>query len=310
MRRYYIDSLPEFFPRSVVTVGMFDGVHRGHRALLDFVKAEAERHQAEPLVITFDTHPRVVLKKAIDSLRLLNTDKERFDRLSETGIENLLIIPFNKTYASLSASDFLDILRPGVNMVEIVMGYDNHFGSKNSDSPDILSEYGQKNNVEIRKADIRLQAEGTDISSTAIRQALDNGNLDLANNMLGYAYTFSGKVVHGLARGRELNFPTANLNIDPHKQLPSLGVYAAKVSVIGGPTVTYRGMLNLGVRPSFALKDFSAEVHLLDYSGNLYGKNLMVEPIAKIRDEQKFPSPELLKARLQKDEDEVRRILS
>lgn len=310
MKRYYIDSLPKEFPRSVATVGMFDGVHRGHRALLDFVKTEAERHQAEPLVITFDTHPRVVLKKDIDSLRLLNTDRERFDRLSETGIENLLVIPFNKTYASLSASEFLDILRPGVNMVEIVMGYDNHFGRKNTDNPDILNEYGRKNNIEISKADIILQAQGMDISSTAIRKALCDGNLELANEMLGYPYTFSGRVVHGFARGRELSFPTANLNIDPHKQLPPLGVYAVRISVAGNEETTYRGMLNLGVRPSFALKDFSAEVHLLDYNGNLYGRTLIVEPVAKIREERKFSDIDLLKARLQKDENEVRKILS
>lgn len=310
MKKYYIDSLPRFSTPRVATIGMFDGVHRGHQALIAFLRTEARRCGAKPLVITFDTHPRIVLKKNVDALRLLSTDQERFERLSASGIEDLLIIPFNKTYASLAATEFLDLLCARIPIAGVVMGYDNHFGNKNSDDAETLSAYGQKHNIEIKKADLRLQVDGTDISSTEIRSAIAAGNLSLANNMLGYPYSFSGKVVHGFARGRELGFPTANLNIDPHKQLPPMGVYAVKISIADEQASSYQGMLNLGFRPSFDLDSFSAEVHLLDIHKDLYGKNIQVYPVAKLRDEQKFSSMELLKQRLEQDRAEVRKLLS
>ena len=273
--------------RPAVSIGIFDGVHRGHQNLLDKVKDLAAHSHAQTLAITFWPHPRIVLGKAGPDFKLLTSLEEKTEMLGRFGINHLLVVPFTPEFANLSAQQFLDdfldrYIKPGV----IVVGDDLRFGAGGSGNLELLATYGKSHNFEVIKLETHTENEDR-ISSTLIRKRLMSGDLQSANQLLGYPYFVRGEVATGNRIGNTIGFPTANIECAAcYKQIPSDGVYAVTVDWNGN---SYKGMLNIGVRPTIeddSHKTF--EVNIFDMSADLYGHSLKVNFIARLRDEKKF----------------------
>lgn len=284
--------------KTVFTLGTFDGVHLGHKKIIErLLKASTADEQS--LVLTFFPHPRMVLQKESD-IKLLNTIQERTDLLEEAGLQNLIIHPFDQAFSRLTAEEFVkNILVDIFNIKKIIIGHDHRFGRNRTANIDDLIVYGKEYGFEVEQ----ISAEEIDevsISSTKIRRALDEGKIRLANEYLGYNYSFSGTVIHGKKLGRTIGFPTANLKIEEsYKLIPAIGVYAV-YCFIGNQRM--EGMLNIGTNPTVEGQNLSIEVHLFDFDKDLYGQNIKVELMQRIRDEQNFGSVEELKAQLKKDQ--------
>lgn len=286
--------------RPAVSIGIFDGVHRGHQNLLTRVKDLAARSRTRTLVITFWPHPRIVLGKAGPDFKLLTSLEEKTEMLGGLGIDHLLIVPFTTEFASQSANQFLDgflnlYIKPGV----IVVGDDLRFGSGGSGNLDLLRSSGKISGFEVIQLETHTDNEER-ISSTLIRTCLLAGDLQSANNLLGYPYFITGKVIPGKRIGNTIGFPTANIEcLERFKQIPSDGVYAVTVDWKGN---RYKGMLNIGIRPTIADNSHKTiEVHLFDVSDDLYDETLKVSFISRLRDEKKFNDLDELKAQLAHD---------
>ena len=294
--------------RLVATIGMFDGVHSGHCFLIDRVRQEASRLGLASAVITFSSHPREVLHPDTFVTQLTSYD-ERIKRLAATGLDYAIVMTFNRNVAELSALDFLSVLHNEYNVDVLLIGYDHRFGHNRCEGFAEYRAYGKELGIEVLEATPFRTTDGIASSST-IRQALSQGNIRTANNMLGYHYTIEGTVVEGHQLGRKLGFPTANLQLnDSHKLLPMLGVYAVKIRL--NDNSRHGGMMNIGMRPTVSGdKDITAEVHLFDFSGNLYGQKIEVEFIDFMRPEAKYSSTDELQAHLHKDACEAKRILN
>ena len=300
-----ITSLPDL-QNLTVTIGMFDGIHLGHRAILDTMMTEAARLGGENMVITFDPHPRIALQKEAGQLRFITTLEEKIERLSKLDIHHLLVIPFTKDFANYSAQDFIQkILIKKLDAHCVIVGYDHHFGKPNTDNPPIDVLLGHHNLGVIKVQ--QLIKEGRPVSSTKIRLGLQEGRVDKAAECLGYNYSLKARVEEGLQQGRKIGFPTANLRLaDIKKVIPRNGVYAVHVLVDGN---TYLGMMNIGYKPTLTDGIYSLEVHLIDFEGDLYQKELTVSFVRFIREEKKFASKEELIAQIEKDRDMVVSIL-
>jgi len=286
--------------RPAASIGIFDGVHRGHQNLLARVKDLALRSHSQTLVVTFWPHPRIVLGKAGPDFKLLTSLEEKTEMLSGLGIDHLLIVPFTVEFAGQSANQFLDdflnrYIKPGV----IVVGDDLRFGSGGSGNLDLLVSSGKVNGFEVIRLETHTDNEAR-ISSTLIRTCLLSGDLQSANNLLGYPYFITGKVVRGNRIGNTIGFPTANIEcLESFKQIPSDGVYAVIVDRKGN---WYKGMLNIGIRPTIEDNSHKTiEVHLFDVSDDLYMETLKVRFISRLRDEMKFDGLGQLKAQLALD---------
>lgn len=282
-----------------VTTGTFDGVHAGHRVIIQSLIKAAKKIKGESLIATFHPHPRVVLQQSSD-LKLITTLEEKIELLSKTGVDNLLVIPFTKEFSRLSSLDFVrDILVTQLDTKQLVIGYDHHFGRNREGSFEHLLEFGPLYGFDVQEIPVQLVNE-VNVSSTKIRLAIENSDFHTAREFLGYYFFITGEVVEGNKLGRELGFPTANLKVnDPYKLIPSRGVYAVKVLV---DEKSYQGMLNIGIKPSVeGNNEQTIEVNLFNFSGDLYGKSLRVEFRQKMRDEIKFSSLEELKAQLNRD---------
>lgn len=272
------------------TIGFFDGVHRGHRCLIEQLMALASERRLDTLVITMREHPRVVIQSEYVP-RLLTTPEEKVRLLKETGVTRIDIIPFDRETASLTALEFMEkVLKPkGVSV--LLMGYDHRFGHGEAVFEDYV-RWGRQCGIEVVRAH---ELEGQHISSTTIRSLLSEGKVEEAADLLGHAYLLSGKVVEGYHVGHQLGFPTANIFVTSEKVMPRRGVYAVR-------TNHGSGMLNIGTRPTAANgDDVSVEVHLINFSGNLYGQQLSLEMLTFIRDERAFDSLEQLREQLQRD---------
>lgn len=288
---------------TAVTVGMFDGVHLGHRHILSTLDVVAKRTGLLPVVITFDCHPRMVLGSVDGGFRLLNTNEERFSLLQDYGVKELALVHFTPEVASLSSCAFLQrYLVSQLNAKALVLGYDNVFGSKKSNDFDSMRGQAMKENIDIVD-DTPVMLDGMMVSSTQIRSALRQGDVDIAAKMLGYRYRVSGHVEQGRQVGRAMGFPTANVAIDnPFKALPADGVYAVRVRIDGcSETDVLRGMANLGGKPTFNLDIPTFEVNLFDFDGDLYGRVLDVEFAHRLRSVQRFASMEELVSQLRRD---------
>lgn len=286
-----------------VTVGMFDGVHMGHRHLLQLLKRESEARNLTPVVVTFDRHPRVALGKG-EGLRLLMPYEEREQVLGELGFEgHVVVCEFTPEMAKLSACEFAEQYLVGkLNMKLLVLGYDNMFGNRQRDDFDRLPEVGIRCGFEMVN-DTPLSLEGITVSSTKIRTAISEGNVALASRMLGQYYTLTGKVESGRKIGRSLGFPTANLNLGTELRLvPKEGVYAVKAMVEGNE---FLGMVNVGGQPTFGLDHNTIEVNLFGDCGDLYGKEVRLSFLDRLRDIRRFDSPEALRQQLLADKQEV-----
>ena len=283
---------------TAVTIGTFDGVHIGHRKLLDRLINDAKLLNLKATVLTFFPHPRMVLQQDAN-IKLLNTIDEKIKILEHIGLDYLMIYPFSKEFSRLTATDFVEsILVKGLNSKKIIIGYDHRFGrNRNADIKDLIS-FGKTYNFEVEEIPAQ-EIDEVSVSSTKIRKALEEGDIATANAYLGYNYMLTGTVIHGKGLGKQLSFPTANILIEEsYKLIPLNGVYVVK-SEINNRTVY--GMMNIGFNPTVSGKEKSIEVHFFDFDQDLYGKKIQVDILERLRDEHKFSSVEELKKQLDKD---------
>lgn len=284
--------------KTILTLGTFDGVHIGHKKILERINQNTENGKYESLVLTFFPHPRMVLQEKSE-IKLLNTISEKSKLLEETGIENLVIHPFNESFSRLTAEEFVhSILVDQFHIQKIIIGHDHRFGRNRTANIDDLIAFGAEYGFEVEQISAQ-EIQDVSVSSTKIRKALNEGNMDLANDYLGYAYFLSGEVVKGKQLGRTIGFPTANIQIEEdYKLIPKNGVYAVK-AIIGQKEVF--GMMNIGFNPTVNGEKQTIEVNLFDFDADIYGEKIEVSLLHYLRDEQKFGSVDLLKAQLNQD---------
>ena len=294
-------------PELVATIGFFDGVHRGHRFLIDRVIEEAQRSGMLSAVITFDRHPREVLQTDYQP-DLLSTLDEKLLLISKTHVDNTVVLHFDASLAALTAHDFMrDVLQGELKVRKLIIGYDNRFGHNRSEGFDDYVRYGKELGIEVIRADAFLP-DDVRVSSSVIRTCLREGRVEDANRLLGYDYTIGSRIVSGYQNGRKMGFPTANLDVTRCQQLlPASGVYAVLVR-LKDSVGWKRGMMNIGHRPTFNGTTTSMEVNLFNFSGNLYGQELLVSFISKIRDERKFDSIDALAEQLQHDKVQINKL--
>ena len=298
-------------PNAVVTIGTFDGVHLGHQAIFKAMRDIAQEVHGETVVVTFYPHPRQVLNIGKEKLRFICSQEDKMDKFEEFGIDNVIIIPFTKEFASTPYDQFIvNFIINRLHPASIVVGYDHHFGKNRIGDYLMLRELGDRYGFKTVQVEAQYVNEIA-VSSTKIRNALSVGNVKLANQLLGYPYSVSGTVVKGNAIGRTIGFPTANLDIpNEFMMINNPGVYACQTVVDGK---TYNAMANTGLRPTIgdrANGDFIIEVNLFDFEGDLYEKSLKVWFIDRIRDEVKFPNLDKLKEQLTLDREEAKRKLA
>ncbi|MFV5697163.1 bifunctional riboflavin kinase/FAD synthetase [Flavobacterium sp. ZT3R17] len=284
--------------KTILTLGTFDGVHIGHKKILEKLIQKTKNEDYESLVLTFFPHPRMVLQEHSD-IKLLNTIDEKIDLLEQIGIENLVIHPFDETFSRLTAEEFVKtILVDRFHIQKIIIGYDHRFGRNRTANIDDLIAFGKEYNFEVEQISVQ-EINDISVSSTKIRTALLDGDMDLANKYLGYDYFLTGVVVKGKQLGRTINFPTANLKIEEnYKLIPQNGVYIVK-STINQKTVF--GMMNIGFNPTVDGQIQTIEVHYFDFDTDLYNQKIRISILHRIRSEQKFESVALLKEQLEKD---------
>ena len=294
-------------PGVMATIGFFDGVHLGHRFLIDEVKAAAAQRGLPSAVITFPTHPRSVLQQAYQP-RLLNSFADKLRLLATTGVDYCIVLDFTEALSQLSAEAFLRILATQWRVKGLVIGYDHRFGHDRRDGFEQYVEYGQRWGIEILKA-AAFDAGHTAVSSSEIRRLVQEGKVERAAQLLTYAYHISGRIVSGYKVGRTLGFPTANIQPDdPMQLLPGIGVYAVWVEVAGQ---RYKGMLYIGSLPTLDNgTQLSIEVHILHFSGDIYNDPIRVSFAHFVRGDEKFDSLEALKAQLMRDREVVDQLLN
>jgi len=284
---------------AVVTIGTFDGVHIGHQKIIARLKEVATQHGGETVLITLYPHPRMVLFPDDNDLQLLSTQDEKTDLLSKYGIDHLVVIPFSKEFARLTSLEFVrDILADKIGVKTLVIGYDHHFGRNREGSIEQLRELAPQFHFEVEEIPAQ-DIDHVNVSSTKIREALLNGEVETAKQYLGHAYSLQGTVVEGNKLGRTIGYPTANIEIgDKHKLIPADGVYA--VHVLAG-NERFGGMLNIGYRPTVDGEKRTTEVNIFDFERDLYGQQLKIEFEARLRNEQKFNGLDALKEQLAQD---------
>jgi len=301
-------GLPPYVKDTVITVGTFDGVHRGHRDVIERLVARAHVLKIPSVLVTFEPHPLEVVNPAAAPL-LLTTHDEKQEVIAETGLDYLAVVPFTAELAAYSAEDFVErILRRCFRMRELLIGYDHGFGRQRAGNVDVLRTLGERDGFRVEVVEPVSTADGHSVSSTSIRRAVAGGDLDRAAASLGRLYSVSGRVIEGDQRGRTIGFPTVNLGAPPpRKLLPPEGVYAVRAQTPAGPL---GGMMNLGPRPTFGDSATSLEAHLFDTSGNFYGSHIRIDFVARLRETRKFASAEQLMSQLRNDERDARNALT
>jgi len=284
----------------ILTIGTFDGVHLGHQKIIDNLVCLSKEKKLVPEVLTFFPHPRMVLQKD-NSLKLLNTIEERIALLKTFGIKSVTVKPFTKAFAELSAEAYIkDILVDELQAKCIIVGYDHRFGKNRSAGIKELNDYAQIYGFETEEISAK-DIDQVTISSTKIRNALNEGNVALANTYLGYNYFLTGNVIRGKSLGRTIGFPTANIFIEEHyKLIPKDGVFIVSSLIHRN---LYYGMMNIGSNPTIEGKDRSIEVHFFNFNADIYGQTLKISILERLRDEQKFESVNALKTQLTADKD-------
>ncbi|GIV43280.1 MAG: riboflavin biosynthesis protein [Bacteroidia bacterium] len=294
---------------AVVTTGTFDGLHIGHRTILNRIKELAKKTGGETVVLTFFPHPRMVLFPDNKDLKLIDTIDERIEFLEKEGIDHLIIHPFSKEFSRLSSVEFVrEILVNKIGTKILVIGYNHQFGRNREGSFEHLKEYSSLYGFEVEEIPAKL-IDDVDVSSTKIRRALLEGDIKTANTYLSRNFTLSGKVSHGNKIGREIGFPTANLHVkESYKIIPRIGVYAVKVWIDNN---AFYAMLNIGYRPTFnSESNVKIEVHIFDFDKEIYDKNIKIEFVDRIRDEKKFNNAEELKSQLNLDKNYALKLLN
>ena len=284
----------------VLTIGTFDGIHIGHQKILKHVVKLANKQGYDPVVLTLFPHPRMVLQKD-DSIKLLNTIDERVELLKSYGIKKVIVKEFTKEFANLSAKDYVkQILVDELNTKQVVIGYDHHFGKNRSANIKDLKSFGKLYDFKVEEI-LAQDIEEVTVSSTKIRNALDEGKVDLANSYLGYNFYITGTVIKGKGLGRTIDYPTANIQIkESYKLIPSDGVYVVKSKIENNSIF---GMMNIGTNPTVNGRTRSIEVHFFDFNADIYDTELKIEFLKRLRSEQKFENLEALKSQLKKDKE-------
>ncbi len=293
--------------KSIVTIGTFDGVHIGHKKILEKIIQSAKELNCESVVLTFFPHPRMVLQENSE-VKLLNTVQEKKALLQQIGIDNLIIHPFDQEFSRLTAEEFVkNILVDQLNIQKIIIGHDHRFGRNRTADIDDLILYGKEYGFEVEQISAQ-EINDNAVSSTKIRNAILDGNCTLTKSYLGYNYFFSGKVVQGKQLGRTIGFPTANIQIEEnYKLIPKNGVYSVK-SIINN--TTFYGMMNIGDRPTVNGEHQTIEVNIFDFETTIYNKIITIELLEFIREEQKFDSLEALKNQLNTDKETALKFIS
>ena len=284
---------------SILTIGIFDGVHIGHNKILTKLVEESKKNNLSSLIMTFFPHPRMVLQKS-QEIKMIDTIDEKIYLFEKTGVDNLIIQPFDENFSKIRAKEFVEeILVKKLKIKHIIIGYDHRFGKDREASVDDLKKFGL--NYMFTVEEIAAQEiHSIAISSTKIRNAILKGEIKKCNEYLGRNFMLTGEVVHGDALGKKINFPTANIKIpETYKIIPKNGVYLVKAII---NSERYFGMMNIGVRPTIGGEKKSLEIHFFNFKDNIYNKTISVEIICKIRDEEKFSSIDELKIQLKKDE--------
>lgn len=291
----------------MVTIGTFDGVHLGHRSIIDKVKELARQVDGETVLLTFYPHPRMVLNPDNHNIRLLNTPEEKASLLADAGIEHLIVYPFSKEFSQISAVEYVrDLLMSGIGSHTVVVGYDHRFGRNREGDHNTLVELSGSFGFRVEEIPAH-EIDHINVSSTKIRQALNEGRVKDAEKYLGYKYPLTGKVVKGDGNGRKFGYPTANIEVNyPFKLVPTYGVYATEVVIDGE---RYRGALSIGVRPTVHENSpATVEVYILDFDKDIYGKTVTLEFVDFIRAEKKFGSVDEMLHEIARDVERVKEL--
>lgn len=285
---------------SAVCVGVFDGLHLGHQALLHRLVSEARERGLVSLAVTFEPHPRIVLSKGNDRVGLLTTAAERVGLFEAAGVDRLAILPFTRQFSDLTARQFLELcLRDRFRARYMLIGYNHHFGSDDA-PPETYTSLAAEAGIEAQRAGVFCLPDGSKVSSTEVRKALSAGRVEGAAKLLGRSYSLSGRVVHGDAIGRAIGFPTANVvPEDGHKLIPADGVYAATASLDGGPALP--AVVNVGSRPTVGGEDRRVEAHIIGFDSDIYGSQARLSFVTRLRDEMKFETLDDLAAQIRLD---------
>ena len=281
---------------SILTLGTFDGIHKGHRTIISKLTSESKKHDLKSIILTFFPHPRnIVSSKKIKSI---STIDEKIQIFSELDLDELIIQNFNKSFSEMGAEEFIKLLVNNLNLKKIIVGYNHRFGKNRSADIDVLRDFSTKYDFEVVEIKA-FEVEKIKISSTKIRNAIDNGNIDVCNNYLGYNFNINGIVVKGKSIGKSIGFPTANINIaEEYKIIPKNGVYLVRCFFEKNK---FYGMMNIGYNPTFGSNEKTIEVNIFDFSKDLYDKNIRIEFLKFIRDEIKFDNAEELQNQLIND---------
>ncbi len=310
MRIYnHIDQLPAF-RKAVITIGTFDGVHTGHARILEQLRQEAARIDGETVIITFYPHPRKIVKGGAEEVRLLNTLSEKIQLLAWQKIDHLVIVPFTETFSQMSAEDYIRIfLVEKFHPHTVIIGYDHRFGKGRQGDYHLLEQYSKSEGFELQEIPVHLLNE-VSVSSTRIREAIQRTDIATANQLLGYPFFFSGKVVKGNQLGRTLGYPTANLQMEnAEKLIPGDGIYAVEASLVAEGAAEdqlfsaprLKGMMSIGLRPTIGISDRTIEVNLFDFNADIYDRELRVFVRKYLRAELKFSGLDALKDALAQD---------
>ena len=293
--------------KTFVTLGTFDGVHVGHQKVIKNLVENAKLNNATSVLLTFFPHPKMVLQNNA-TIKLINTIDERTKLLEKIGLENLVIQQFTEDFSNKTALDFVKtVLINKLNILTLIIGYDHHFGKNREGNFKQLKAYGNELNFSVQEIS-QQDIDNSAVSSTKIRKAIENGEIEKANTYLGYSYMLTGNVVKGRNLGEKIGFPTANLYIkETYKLLPKTGAYVVKSEI---ENTTVFGMMNIGFRPTVSGKNQTIEIHFFDFNKDLYNKTIQIDALSFLRDEQKFDSVEKLKKQLHKDKENSLNIIN
>ena len=302
-----LENLPAF-KNAVITIGTFDGVHLGHQKLISRINELAVQYDGESIIVTFHPHPRLVIFPGDTSLKLLNTTEEKVELLSHYKVDNVVVVPFSRDFSEQDAEAYIsDFLVKSFHPSYIVIGYDHRFGKDRAGDFSLLDRCKKQYGYEL-EAISKEMLDDIAISSSKIRHHLQEGNVALANDLLGHRYTLSGIVVKGLQNGRKLGFPTANIQVsDTNKLIPGTGIYAVRVRY---NELIYNGMLSIGYNPTFDGEVQTIEVNILDFDKDIYGETLTLEFIDFIRHEKKFETIYELITAIENDKVEIQKLIA
>jgi riboflavin kinase/FMN adenylyltransferase len=303
---YHDISQIDSIQNAIVTVGTFDGLHIGHQKVIGELVRSAKKIGGQSVVVTFYPHPRKVLQPGFD-LKMIISRRAKMKRFEMLGVDNLVCVEFTKAFAETTSEEFVKkYLVDPIKPKKIIIGYDHHFGKDRKGNLEFLKEMGSKYNFEVEKIEMQ-DIEKTAVSSSKIRYAIQHGDMHTASKFLGYHFSITGKVVRGNQLGRTLGFPTANIEPEePDIIIPEYGVYAVLVDCNGK---TYKGMSNIGIRPTLDLHKLTIEVNIFDFNEDIYGEHITIHFLQHTRPEKKFKDLDLLRRRLIIDRIKVRNIL-